>query len=207
MRLSFACKVAGDRETLELRAVAFLESYCGFKRVDATERSIRLVRGSRMRRMLSLQIERWPTELDLVFFGEDDAQTGVVLRYRVATGLHLVGSLEKAILEAEAAVLQEHLSTGRVRTVASVAGSSRRPVMVAVMLNAVMAVAVVAVIGLMAGYHPVAVGLVALAVGLLDGVTISAFADIMVDGARALPRVKDSVPSPSEVSAASSQES
>ena len=207
MKIGFAFRIEESRDRAVERTTEFLVQHCGFRESGSTDRCLRFLRGSRLQRLLTLRIERWPTELTVILYGEGHQETGLVLRYHVTTGFHLVGALEKAILESEAAVLQEFLTSGRVRTVESVVGSSRRPVMVAVMLNAVLASVVVAAIGLLAGYDPVAVGLVAIVVGLLDGLTITAFADIMVDGARALPRVRGSEAAPTAAASSSGLDS
>ena len=178
---------------------SFLTEECGYELVEESPQSILFRRGSRMKRALSLRIENWPTRLSVGLYEAGTEGTGIVLGYTIDTGIHLVGTLERSIIEAEAALLQRFLTTKERFALAPAVAPTRRPVAIAVMMNATLAVVVVAVIGLMAGYPPLTVGVVALLVGVLDAITITAFADLLVEGARKLPRVTGaSAPSASE---------
>lgn len=169
----------------------------GGYRVEGSERLV-AVRGTGLRRFWSQKVEDWPTRLEVRPVGLTGGGTGLLLHYQVRTSLRLVGSLEQAILEAEAALIQQHLETGRAPTLSAAVAPVRRPVAVAVGVNALLAVLVVCLVGALAGQPPLLVMMVALAVALLNSLTISAFADLLVDGARRLPRVRDDRPSPSE---------
>ncbi len=173
----------------------------GYVQVDDSAGVLCFQRGSGLRRMTSLKVERWPTTLRVVLLEvAPDQATGVLLRYEVKTGLHLVGALDRAVLEAEAALLEDHLATGRRRDLGEAVAPLRRPVLTATCLNMLLAVLVIAWIGVV-GEFPVAWVIVAAAViAFLDGVVIMAFADLLVEGGRRVPRLVDSEASPGRVS-------
>jgi hypothetical protein len=167
---------------------AFLAA-AGFVPVADAEPSLVFRRGGRLGSLLSLNIEDWPQELRIVLFEVDAHRSGVLLRYRVRSGLHLVGRLDKTVLEVEAALLRDFLVTGRVRSVTQAVAPVRRPVVVAVMLYMFLAVAVVTLIGVLGQYPVHWVALAATAVAFLDGVVIMAFADLILEGVSQLPRL------------------
>lgn len=157
---------------------------------------LRGTRGSRWLRPFSPRLEDWPTALAATALELDPRETLVILRYEIASGLHLVGALDRAVLEAEAALVEEALGTGKGRTLAEAVARVRRPVLVAASMNMVLAAAVVAFVGVLGGYRAWVVAMVALAVALLDGIVITAFADVILDGARGLPRISGARPVP-----------
>ncbi len=159
---------------------------------DGTAEPLQYVRGSRWKRVFSLRIEQWPTTLHVLLFDISDEETGVLLRYEVRTGLHLIGALDKATLEAEAALLEDYLLTGRRRNLGNEIASVRRPVIVATFLNMAIAVAVITWIGVMGNFPLHWVAIAAVVVAFLDGVVIMAFADLLLEGARSTPRLRDS---------------
>lgn len=163
----------------------------GYEQIEGGgDGALHYVRGSRWQRVLSLRIEKWPTTLRVLLFDISEEETGVLLRYEVQTGLHLVGALDKAALEAEAALLEDYLLTGRRRDLADEVAPLRRPVLVATMLNMVIAVAIITWIGVMGDFPLPWVAVAAGVVAFLDGVVIMAFADLILEGARSTPRLR-----------------
>jgi hypothetical protein len=174
----------------------------GYEPIDDAAGALRFRRGSRWQRLLSLRIEEWPTTLRVLLFDVSGQATVVLLRYEVRTGLHLVGALDRAVLEAEAALLEDYLVTGRRRILADEIAPLRRPVLVATLLNMVIAVAVITWIGVMGDYPLPWVAVAAGIVAFLDGVVIMAFADLLLEGAHRSPRLRDPDVARSQVSAA-----
>ena len=152
--------------------------------------SLSFTRGSALRRLTSLKVEQWPTTLRVLFVEIDRGQTGVMLRYEVRTGAHLVGTLERGVLETEAVLLEEHLVSGIRRDLDQTVAPLRRPVIIATGLNMTLAVVVVAWVGMVGQFPAVWVILAATLIAFLDGVVIMAFADLLVEGSRLLPRLR-----------------
>ncbi|MAG56893.1 MAG: hypothetical protein CMJ83_11420 [Planctomycetes bacterium] len=163
----------------------------GFEPVPEESTSLVYRRGTRLARLISLSIEDWPTTLRVLTFDVDEEETGVLLRYEVRTGFHLVGALDRTVLEVEAAMIEDYLRTGRRGSVAEEVAPVRRPVVVATLLNMIIAVAIVTWIGVMGDYPLVWVAIAATAVAFLDGVVIMAFADLLLEGMRHVPRLRE----------------
>ena len=188
MKRTFSFTAPSSPEETRTRLLAYLSEIAGFHAEGEEEGVLSFRRGSRRARIWSSRIEEWPCMLK-VALQPGGRGTIVQLAYDVSTGWHLVGALEKAVLEAEAALIRDHLRRGSRLAVGKAVATLRRPVLVAMVLNALLAMVVVAAIGTMAGFAPLGVGLVALAVGLLDAITIAAFADLVVEGLQAVPRL------------------
>lgn len=174
-----------------LEGVRLFFSGGGYRQLDDGIGALRFERGSRWQRLLSLRIEEWPTTLRVLLFDVSEEETGVLLRYEVKTGLHLVGALDKSVLEAEAALLEDYLLTGRRRNLADEVAPIRRPVLVATLLNMVIAVAIITWIGVMGDFPLPWVAVAAGIVAFLDGVVIMAFADLLLEGSQRTPRLRD----------------
>jgi len=162
----------------------------GFEPLDDGTQSLVFQRGSGLGRLASLRIEDWPTTLHVRLLDVGEAHTGVLLRYVVGAGFHLVGALDRVALEIEAALMEEYLRSGQRRALCDVIAPVRRPVVVATLLNVAVAVAIVTWVGIMGGYALHWVVIAAVAVAFLDGVVIMAFADLLLEGMRDLPRLR-----------------
>jgi len=175
-----------------LEGVSLFFAGSGYEQADGGgPNALTFLRGSRWQRVLSLRIEEWPTTLRVLLLDISEEETGVLLRYNVQTGLHLIGALDKAALEAETALLEDYLLTGRRRSLAEEIAPLRRPVLIATVLNMIIAVAVVTWIGVMGDFSLPWVAVAACGVAFLDGVVIMAFADLVLEGAQQAPRLRD----------------
>jgi hypothetical protein len=191
----FAFRAEGESEEVLAGVASFLEGE-GYRRSPSLPQPA-WRRGSVMARMLSPMIEDWPTALEVSVFDVGGGSQGVLMRYEVRSGLHLVGALDRLVLGAEAALLEEFLRSGRRRPLREAVAPVRRPVVLAAALNMVLATVVVVVVGIVAGYPPWIVALVAFAVAFLDGLVIVSFADLLLAGSLEIPRLRGSGPGPS----------
>ncbi len=190
MRSEWSFKAGGDGSSIREGVRAFLEG-SGWRLLETEESGCVFGRGSRRARLFSLRTELWPARLRVTFLPLGPETTGLLLRFEVETGFHLVGALDRAVLESEVAALEEYLVTGRRIPPAEGVQRVRRPVMTAAMLNMVLAAAVVAWIGVLGRFPLPWIAAAALAVAVLDGVVILAFADLVLEGARRLPRPRE----------------
>ena len=189
MKVEFVFRTPGSSDSA-VEGVRLFFAGQGYEQAEDVSSGLDFRRGSRIQRVLSLRIEEWPTSLRVLVFDVSETETGVLLRYHVRTGLHLVGALDNAILEAEAALLEDYLLTGRRRDLATEVATLRRPVLVATLMNMVVAVAIITWIGVVGDFELPFVAIAAGVIAFLDGIVIMAFADLIVEGARRLPRVR-----------------
>lgn len=201
MKVELVFRTPGSPDSA-LEGVRLFFAGHGYRQVEEVGSGLVFERGSRLQRLLSLRIEEWPTVLRVLVFDVSDVEAGVLLRYDVSTGLHLVGTLDHSVLEAEAALLEDYLLTGRRRDLTDEVAPLRRPILVATVLNMVIAIVIITWIGVMGDFPLHWVAVAAGIVAFLDGIVIMAFADLIVEGARRLPRLntdrddRDATPSP-----------
>ena len=196
MNAEFAFRTPGPMASAREGAALFFSGN-GYSQIDdGGPTSLTYVRGSRWQRILSLRTEEWPTTLRVLLIEVSNEETGIMLRYEVRSGFHLVGALDKATLEVEAALLEDYLVTGRRRLIADAIAPVRRPVLIATILNMLIAVAVVTWIGVMGNFPLPWVAVAAAGVAFLDGVVIMAFADLILEGTQRMPRLRDPAAGP-----------
>jgi hypothetical protein len=188
MKVRFGIRYGGDPDRARDGVKAALLSRHA-SLVEETGEGIEFRRGSRRRRLLSSAVESWPARILVKVLPVSDAEGWISLEYEVATGWHLTGATDLLILEAEAATIEAELRGVDVGIARTAADRLRRVLNTAIGLNASLAAFVVIVVGVAAGFPlPLVVGC-ALVVAGLDALVIAAFADVIADVVRRMPRV------------------
>lgn len=183
MRIEHLIRVAESEANVRLKVKEFCTSR-GYQEVLVSGSALLFRRGSKFKRFTSLDPSVWPAEFRVSFYSATNEITGLGLRWDIQTGLHLVGALDRAIFEVEARELEAYVTSGHFGTSRAALLALRRPVGRAAMTNMVLAILIVVFVGLLAGFPPLAVGLVALLIAVLDGVVVTAFADLILEGSR-----------------------
>ena len=194
MRVAWSFSIPGDPREVGDRAVQSLVRRGAWSEVDSGPEGTTLRRGARRRRHFSFRVEAWPTTLRLRSESDGSGTTVLGLAYDVATGLHFVGAVEEAVLEAEVALLREDLLGRPVPSLATAARGVRRPVGIAVVLNVCIALVAVTLIAVLVRMPWPWGLLLAIGVALVDAITIAAFADLLAEGFRRIPRLTDDRP-------------
>jgi hypothetical protein len=167
MNVQFGIRYRGTAASTEARLLAALgERFASVER--HAEGGFEAHRGSRLHRVFSSEIERWPTRLVARLLPVTEDEGWISLDYEVATGWHLVGATDHLALEAEAAALEATIRGLNVGLARSALGRLRRPIALAIWLNVSLAAMVVCFVGLAAGFPFPWVVLAAVVVAILD---------------------------------------
>lgn len=189
MKVHWSFRVPGDPLDVGGRTLDSLLRRGGWSPGGSDPEGTSLRRGTRGRRLWSFRIENWPSTVRVRCEAAGRGAVSVDLSYDIATGLHFVGAVEQAVIEAEVALLRDDLLGRPVEPLAEVVRRVRRPVGVAVVLNVCFALVAVTFIALFAGLPWPWGPLLAIGVALVDAITIAAFADLLAEGFRRMPRL------------------
>lgn len=165
----------------------------GYVDVRAFEGRVEARRGSATRGSMSWSVEDWPT-LAVIEIDESSGNgCRIAIRLSIRSRFHLVGALEKRLIEAEIASWIRSLRHPERPPLAMklVAAPIRPRIFRAALLNMLLAAVLLATIGTLANFPAHVVILAATGVALMDGLAILAFADVLIEGTSQVPRIEE----------------
>ena len=157
----------------------------GFQETAAAEDRIALAKTASLVERLGTRIENLNTCIEVQVQPSakiDLVESIVTLDFDIGARFRLLSRMDFIYFDLEVVDLVHYVETGARRDLSRRLDCVRRPVAVAVIVNTILSAALVAAIGTFAAVGPLTTISVAVAVGLINFVTIMGFAEVIVEG-------------------------